>query len=181
MVRQEGPGIGRSAAMVASVALFLFPLLMAFAAASDLLTMRISNGLVMAVVVAFSFAAFASGLPLAALGMHLAAAAVVLGVAFTMFAFGWIGGGDAKLAAATALWLGFPSLVPYLVYGALLGGALTLLILLARRWPLPVPLMGWGWLGRLHDAKSGVPYGIALAAAALWVYPQSAVFTLLAA
>ena len=69
MVRQEGPGIGRSAAMVASVALFLFPLLMAFAAASDLLTMRISNGLVMAVVVAFSFAAFASGLPLAALGM----------------------------------------------------------------------------------------------------------------
>jgi len=167
--------------MVASVALFLFPLLMAFAAASDLITMRISNGLVLALVAAFALAALAAGMPLATVGLHLAAAAVVLGAAFAMFALGWIGGGDAKLAAATALWLGFPSLVPYLIYGALLGGALTLLILLARRWPLPVPLMGVRWVGHLHDARTGIPYGIALAGAALLVYPQSVLFALLAA
>ena len=40
----------------------------------------------------------------------------VLVVTFMFFARGWIGGGDAKLAAATALWLGFDQLLNYLLY-----------------------------------------------------------------
>lgn len=167
--------------MVSSVALLVFPLLMAFAASSDLLTMRISNRLVLLLVAAFAVVALAGGLPLEALGLHAAAALVVLFVAFAFFAFGWIGGGDAKVAAATALWVGFPVLPPYLIYAALLGGALTLLILIARRWPLPVPLVNVRWVGRLHDSKTGIPYGIALAAAGLLVYPQTAIFGLLTA
>ncbi|MDP2626103.1 MAG: NAD(P)-binding domain-containing protein, partial [Candidatus Rokubacteria bacterium] len=51
------------------------------------------------------------------------------------------------------------------VDAALLGGALTLAILIARRCPLPATLTSIGWIGRLHDSKSGVPYGIALAVA----------------
>ena len=39
---------------------------------------------------------------------------------------GWIGGGDAKIAAATALWFGFDQLFPYLAVASLLGGLLTL-------------------------------------------------------
>lgn len=167
--------------MISGVALLVFPLLMAFAASSDLLTMRISNRLVLLLVAAFALIALPAGLPLQTLGLHLAAAALVLAVAFAFFAFGWIGGGDAKLAAATALWVGFPLLVHYLVYAALLGGALTLLILTARRWPLPVPLMNVPWVGRLHDGKAGIPYGIALAAAGLLVYPQTPLFGLLVA
>src|SRR5208282_2811624 len=41
----------------------------------------------------------------------------------------WIGGGDAKLAAATVLWLGFAHLADYLVYASLFGGALTVALI----------------------------------------------------
>lgn len=158
------------------VALLVFPLLMAFAASSDLLTMRISNRLVGLVIVGFFVLAFAVGLPLETIGMHLACAVLVLVFAFAFFAFGWIGGGDAKLVAATTLWLGFGMMLPYLIYASLLGGALTLLLLAARRWPLPERLRRIGWIDRLHDSKTGVPYGIALAAAGLLVYSDSAIF-----
>jgi prepilin peptidase CpaA len=104
----------------------------------------------------------------------------VLAVAFVCFACGWIGGGDAKLAAATALWLGFGHLLDYFVYASLLGGALTLLILQFRHVPLPRLLMGRQWAERLHRSDGGVPYGIALAAAALLVYPQTEWMTTLA-
>lgn len=162
--------------MVSTLALLVFPLLMAFAGSSDLLTMRISNRLILLLVAGFGGVALLSGLPLEELGMHVAGALLVLVVAFAFFAFGWIGGGDAKLAAATSLWVGVSFLLQYLVYAALLGGVLTLLILVARRGSLPVPLMNVQWLGRLHDSKTGIPYGIALAAAGLLVYPQTAIF-----
>ena len=83
------------------------------------------------------------------------------------------GGGDAKLAAAAALWFGFDHLLQYLLDAALLGGALTLLIINFRLMPLPPRLEQWAWVARLHEKKAGVPYGIALAAAALLVYPDT--------
>jgi prepilin peptidase CpaA len=97
----------------------------------------------------------------------------VLVVAFVFFARGWIGGGDAKLAAATALWLGFDHLLTYLLYASLFGGLLTLVLLNVRAMPLPSLLSGQPWAVRLHSKDSGVPYGIALAAAALVVYPDT--------
>jgi prepilin peptidase CpaA len=94
-------------------------------------------------------------------------------VAFVCFACRWIGGGDAKLAAATALWFGFGNLLEYLFDASILGGALTLLIILFRMMPLPAALAGSEWAERLHRHDAGIPYGIALAAAALIVYPHS--------
>jgi prepilin peptidase CpaA len=158
------------------VALVIFPLLMAFAAFSDLFTMRISNGLVLVLAAAFFVLAVFVGLPLEQIGMHVAAGALVLVVGFTFFALRWIGGGDAKLLAATALWLGFGMLLQYLIYASLLGGALTLILLAARRYPLPENLRAIAWLDRLHDSKTGVPYGIALAIAGLLVYSDSVIF-----
>ena len=38
---------------------------------------------------------------------------------------------------------------------------------------MPRMLLGREWAERLHHRDSGVPYGIALAAAALVVYPQT--------
>ena len=105
--------------------------------------------------------------------LHMGAGCLVLLVAFGFFTRGWIGGGDAKLAAATALWLGFDHLLPYLVYASLFGGALTLLLVQFRLSPLPAPLARQEWLERLHRKDAGVPYGIALAAAALAVYPET--------
>jgi prepilin peptidase CpaA len=67
-------------------------------------------------------------------------------------------------------------MLPYLIYASLLGGALTLLLLAARRWPLPERLRNVKWIDRLHDARTGVPYGIALAIAGILVYSDSAIF-----
>ncbi|MDB5561667.1 MAG: hypothetical protein JWN11_1085 [Hyphomicrobiales bacterium] len=162
--------------MIAEFALLVFPLLMAFAASSDLLTMRISNKLVIAVAAGFLVLALASQMPWPDLGLHLASAAVVLVVAFTLFSFGWIGGGDAKFAAATTLWLGFGLTLPYLVYASLIGGLMTVALLIVRRWPLPLFMKRVLWIERLHDAKTGIPYGIALAAAGLLTYSDTTIF-----
>ncbi len=149
---------------------------MAFAAFSDLLTMRISNKLVLATAASFFVLALVVGFDIAQIGWHIAAGALVLAITFGFFAAGWIGGGDAKLAAAIALWFGFEPMLPFLLYASIYGGALTLLILIGRRYMLPAPLMQIGWIERLHNEKTGIPYGIALAAAALMVYPASPVF-----
>ena len=146
---------------------------MALAASSDLLTMTISNRLSIALTAGFFLLTLITGMSLYAVGMHHAAAAVVLAVAFIFFAQGWIGGGDAKLVAATALWFGFDHLLDYLIYASLFGGALTLAILQFRKLPLPGVLARQAWILRLHDSAGGVPYGIALAAAALAVYPKT--------
>ncbi|MET3926895.1 prepilin peptidase [Devosia sp. 2618] len=166
---------------MSTIALFLFPLGMAFAASSDLLTMRISNKLVLLLVVAFCIVAMAINLPLQQFAMHIVCALTVLAVGFVFFALRWVGGGDAKLAAATALWLGFGLTLPYLVYAALLGGLLTLIILALRRLPMTPMLMRYVWLERLYNPKSGVPYGIALAIAGMMTYASSPIFERLAA
>jgi prepilin peptidase CpaA len=153
--------------------MLLFPGLMAFAAASDLLTMTISNRISLILIAGFAGLAAFGGMSLHDVMSHLGAGAAVLVVAFTCFAFGWVGGGDAKLAAAAGLWFGFDHLLNYLVYASLFGGALTLLLLQFRQWPLPYALGGQAWLMRLHHKDTGIPYGIALALGALFVYPDT--------
>jgi prepilin peptidase CpaA len=153
--------------------LLLFPALMAFAAASDLFTMTISNRVSMALVAGFLALALVSGMGPYDILSHLGAGAAVLAVAFACFAMGWVGGGDAKVAAAAALWFGFGHLLNYLLYASVFGGALTLLLLQFRQWPLPYPFAGQAWLLRLHAKESGIPYGIALAIGALMIYPET--------
>lgn len=155
------------------IRLLLFPALMAFAASSDLFTMTISNRLSLALTAGFLLLTWVTGMSLAAFGWHVAAAALVLAVAFGFFSQGWIGGGDAKLAAATSLWFGFEFLMDYLLYAALLGGVLTMVLLQFRKCPLPLFLARQPWVQRLHEKGGGVPYGIALAASALLVYPHT--------
>lgn len=153
--------------------LLLFPALMAFAAASDLFTMTISNRVSLALVAGFLVLAVLGGMGIDDMLWHVAAGAAVLTAAFACFAMGWVGGGDAKVVAAAALWFGFSHLMSYLVYASLFGGALTLLLLQFRQWPLPYPLSGQPWLSRLHAKETGIPYGIALAVSALMIYPET--------
>lgn len=166
---------------LATLALLIFPAGMAIAASSDLLTMKISNRLVLLLVAAFCILALAVNLPLQQFALHFACAALVLVAGFALFAMGWVGGGDAKLAAATTLWLGFGLTLPYLIYAALAGGVLTLALLMLRQVPIGPRLAGIGWIARLHDHRTGVPYGIALAVAGLLTYHNSALFERLAA
>jgi prepilin peptidase CpaA len=159
--------------MMETIRLLLFPALMAFAASSDLFTMTISNKVSLALAAGFLVMALAIGMSPADIGMHFAAAAVVLVVAFAFFTQGWVGGGDAKLAAVVSLWFGFDHLLEYLLDAALLGGVLTFALINFRLVPLPPKIAQWAWVARLHEKKGGVPYGIALAAAALIIYPDT--------
>jgi prepilin peptidase CpaA len=153
--------------------LLLFPALMAFAAASDLFTMTISNRVSLALAAGFLVLALASGMSFPEILSHIGAGATVLVVAFGCFAMGWVGGGDAKVASTAALWLGFAHVMNYLLFASVFGGALTLLLLQFRQWPLPYALTGQAWLTKLHAKDSGIPYGIALAIGALMVYPET--------
>ncbi|RXF73647.1 A24 family peptidase [Hansschlegelia zhihuaiae] len=154
----------------------IVPALVVVAAVSDLMTMTIPNRLVLALTVAFFPAAYLAGFSPAEVGWHALAGLLVLAVGFVLFAPGWIGGGDAKLAAALALWLGFEPLLAWFVAFAILGGALTFATLFYRRSALPVRFAGVDWIARLHHPKTGVPYGIALAAGTLALWPQTAWF-----
>src|SRR3954466_15607139 len=153
--------------------LLLFPALMAFAASSDLFTMTISNRVSLLLIAGFVVLAVMGGMPAQAMALHAAAGLTVLVAAFGCFAMGWVGGGDAKVAAGVALWFGFGHLLDYLLYASLVGGALTLLLLQFRQWPLPHALGSQAWLLRLHDRETGIPYGIALAVGALLIYPET--------
>jgi len=151
----------------------VFPLAMALAAATDLFSMTVPNWISLLLVVGFAVLAPLVGFGWSDVGLHVALAAAALIVTFAMFSFGWIGGGDAKLFAATCLWLGPEVILVYGIYAALIGGVLTLLLLFLRNMPLPANLYSQGWLVRLHNPKEGIPYVIALAAAGLVVYPHT--------
>ena len=160
-----------------AIRLTLFPAMMALAASSDLLTMTISNRLSLILLGGFFVLAAITGMSPTDMLLHLSAGCVVLIAAFGFFARGIIGGGDAKLAAAAALWLGFDHLLPYLILASLLGGALSVGLIWFRMTPMPEWLARHAWVERLHQKGGGVPYGVALAAAALAVYPDTAWMT----
>jgi prepilin peptidase CpaA len=153
--------------------LLVFPALLAYAACSDLVFMTISNKVSLALLAGFLVLAPLAGLGWQAIALHLAAGLVVLVVTFGMFAAGWIGGGDAKLAAAASIWMGFATLMDFALVASGLGGLLTLAFLFLRGEMLPLFLMRQPWVQRLHHAKTGIPYGIALSAAGLALYPQT--------
>jgi prepilin peptidase CpaA len=157
--------------------LFLFPALMTFSASSDLFSMKISNRVSIALAILYPVLAIAVGVPPMTIATNLACGMAVLVLTFFMFTRGWIGGGDAKLAAATAPWLGWALMLDYSLLTSVLGGALTLGILLSRRTPLPSWAARLDWVARLHHPDNGVPYGIALAAAGLALYPSSQIWT----
>jgi prepilin peptidase CpaA len=161
--------------------LMLFPIAMAFGGAMDLLTMTIPNRLSLLLIAGFAVAAAFAGMPLAMVGNHVLAGMLLLVVGIFMFSMGWLGGGDAKLLAAATLWIGFDGLPVYLLQVSMLGGLLALLILTFRGAILPIWIMRQEWAMRLHDRQGGIPYGVALAGAALWIYPSTPWFLAFAA
>jgi prepilin peptidase CpaA len=160
--------------------LIALPVLLALAAGWDLASFTIPNKLSLLVTAGFAVFALSAHFSLSDIGWHLLAGFLGLAVGFTLFAFGYIGGGDAKLFAAVTLWLGFADLMPYALVTALFGGALTLGLLYLRRMPLPAIFARQDWILRLHDDKAGIPYGVALAAGAFALLPYTQVFALAA-
>ena len=160
--------------------LVVFPILLAVAAGWDLASYTVPNWVPLALLATFAIFAVVSAMPWAMLGYHALAGGIALAAGFALFAFGIIGGGDAKLFACIAVMFGFRDMLDYALLASLFGGALTLGLLAMRQFPLPQPLAAQAWIARLHNAGSGVPYGVALAAGGLLLLPHTEIFRLAA-
>lgn len=151
----------------------VFALLVLFAAVRDLTSFTIDNWISVALAAAFVPAAFAIGLPLPVIGVCLLIGLGMLVIGVGMFAMNWIGGGDAKLMAAAAMWLGLQGLAPFVIYTALAGGALALALLAIRSsWVRPFAAGAPPWVDRLATPDGKTPYGVAIAVGALLAFPE---------
>ena len=160
-----------------AIVLAAFPALVIAGGILDLASYRIPNWVSLALLAAFVPAAglaLMGGVSPPALALNLGVGAAALAAGVLMFALRWIGGGDAKLFAAAALWLGWPAAVPFLAATALAGGALALgLMALRSTLVRPLAASGPAWVGRLAEPGESVPYGVAIAVGALAAFPQS--------
>jgi prepilin peptidase CpaA len=143
-------------------------LVLASLAFSDLFSRRLPNRAVLIVAGLYCVAAALVPISVTVFLCHVGLAAAAFAVAALLFRFGWIAGGDAKLAAAIFLWAGpslaAPVFVIVSVCGLILGLAVIAADALYRR------IDALRWLACLSRAR-GVPYGIALAlggGAAVW-------------
>ena len=169
--------------MILDSLLLVFPFILVVAAFLDLFAMKIPNKLNIALVIAYACFAYILKLPLEDVAMSLALSLGILAFGFGLFALGVMGGGDVKFMAAIALWFGFSiEALEFVFMTSIYGGLLTIAILLLRRVPyLPSFMHGQEWLLKLHDNKIGVPYGIAIAVAAIQIYPNTFWFKQLSA
>ncbi|HWF77752.1 MAG TPA: prepilin peptidase [Caulobacteraceae bacterium] len=154
--------------LVKTIVLGVFATLVIGAAVRDLATFTIPNWISLALAAGFAPAALLAGVPLPEIGVSFAVGVGMLVVGAGMFAVGWIGGGDAKLMAAAAIWVGLRGLPPFAIYTALAGGALALgLVALRSAWLRPLAAAGPSWTQRLATPGESAPYGVAIAAGAL--------------
>lgn len=144
-----------------------------WAAATDLTTMKIRNEVVLFLLAAYGALAPLVGFGAIEIGLSAAVAFGILACMFIFFAFGWIGGGDAKLAAVVALWLGADHAPFFMLYTALFGGVVTIAFLQFRMMDLPVTCQRLPWIVKLHQSSVGVPYGIAIASAGLFTFSKT--------
>ncbi|OWV68804.1 peptidase [Rhizobium sp. R634] len=162
--------------MIAASVFVILPLCLAMAAFSDLFTMTIPNRISLILIASFIVLAPLSGLGLQAIGMHLAGGAIVFTACFALFAFNVMGGGDAKLLSATALWFGLnESLLFFMTDVAAVGGLVTLLILAVRAQSDTILAIGLPVPNSVLLAKK-IPYGIAIAIGGFMAFPSSPLF-----
>ena len=173
------PTDNEAAPMMTAAILIIFPLCLAIAAFSDLLTMTIPNRVSVVLIVAFLAIAPFAGLGLEAIGWHLAAGLAVFSACFALFALNIMGGGDAKVLTASAIWFGLnASLMTYLTWVAIFGGVLSLAVLLLRSQSGLMAISGIRIPKTLQHARK-VPYGIAIGFAGFVAYPESPLMQLI--
>lgn len=157
---------------LAYLPLAIFSFCMIYAAITDSAAMRISNKLCLAIIVSFvlmtPFAWAGWGVFLE----HLAVGGIFFAAGFIMFAVGGLGGGDAKMMAATALWWTWSDVLSYVLMVTFLGGVLAIALIAGRKY-VPVSLATGSLTSRLFSDEKKLPYGIALGLGALIVLPSS--------
>lgn len=157
--------------MLELIALALFAGLLVYAACTDIASLTIANWVSIALAGIFVIAALLTGMPLDQIGLHFLFGFGVLAVGFFLFQANVIGGGDAKLLAAAAIWTGFPAFPAFMFWTAIAGGVIALSLIAARRW-VPQVEGGPDFVNRLLTPGSGVPYGVAIMAGGLAALPS---------
>jgi len=161
--------------------ILIFPSAMVLAATLDLFTMTIPNRISLVLLGSFLIFAPLTGMAWDQFFGHLSIGALALFIGVALFAFGFLGGGDAKLLAAASLWIGHNDFITYLFVVAQFGALLAVMIFLYRLILPPKFLLNVAWAMRLHNKKEGIPYGIALASGALMTFPTTSWFLSVAA
>ena len=149
--------------MIEYLALAAFAGLLVVAALSDIATMTIPNWVSIALAGAFLPVALIAGMALGQIGLHLAFGFAVLVIGFALFQFGVLGGGDAKLIAAAAVWTGAAAFGPFALGTVLAGGVIALVLLITRMRLKPSEARP-AFVNRLLKPRGGVPYGVAILA-----------------
>ena len=162
--------------MIIALFLFLiFSICMAMAAYKDATSMKIPNWISLVLIAGFFVMTPFVWQSFAAFGEHLLVGLAFFIAGFAFFAFGWLGGGDAKLMAATALWWQWSDAPTYIVYTTIIGAVLGLFLLLGRKY-VPVSILTSSWAYQLFKEEKNMPYGLALAGGAMLTLPNSEIF-----
>lgn len=166
--------------MFAQTAIMAFAVLMLVAAWTDLAGYRIPNWIPAAILALWPVAAVLLGMSWVQAGVSLLTFVGVLAIGMALWVPGWIGGGDAKLIAAAALWFGWPDVISFMAWFAIAGGVLAL-VLIGLRKAVPAFSLDAAWLSRGPLAAGApAPYGVAIAAGALVALPSSQIVALAA-
>jgi prepilin peptidase CpaA len=151
--------------------------LVAVACASDVAGRRVPNALVIAIALTGVAAQWASGGPARALA-GIAGGGALLALFLAAWATKKLGGGDLKLAAATAIWLGPSNLVAFVLFTGMAGVPVALAAYASHRIQLSRVVQsaatGGGTEPGPGPARATVPLSVAIALGAgmvLWGFP----------
>ena len=146
----------------------IYPVALITAAVWDARALRIPNRLTLILAMAFLPVAGLAGISMQMIALHIGAGVAAFALLAVLFAFRLLGGGDVKLFAATALWLGWANLAPFTLLVTIVGGVLSLVLLIGRKCVGP-SAEGDSWFKRRLNRAHNVPYGIAIAIGGLWL------------
>jgi prepilin peptidase CpaA len=160
-----------------AILLFIpFCLLLVYAAISDIRGYIIPNWISITLIIIFFPTYFLAGLPVDQFWSFVWPALIVFAVCFGLFALGSIGGGDAKLLPASALWIGKAHMIEFIGIIAVAGGILCIVMMLFWSVKRYVPqLLGVVQTASMERPKVA-PYGVAIAAGGLITFPFTPIY-----
>ena len=159
--------------MYETLILSVFPLMVVMAGISDFFTLKIPNWLNAVIAVSVVPFVILSGMPLELFAWHVLAGLVMFAVGFFLFLANLIGGGDAKMLAACALWVGWDSLMQFGLGTAIAGGALVIAMKIWVFFADHKDTRGMDWAKNFLSTRPQLPYGIAIAAGGVIVFPAT--------
>ena len=151
------------------IALLAMACLAMTAALSDLRDLRVPNTIPLAIALLYPIFLMIPGVEADGFG-GLITGVIALGIGFVLFSLRFCGGGDAKLFAALALWAGPSLILPFVMWTALAGGALSIAMWFQQKTERAATLSALRY-AQVEEGftRQPMPYAVALAAGALYL------------